>query len=108
MIFSFVCFSANDSYHGVPSYHYSSVSQPQRHDRSYPVDPSTGYEQVYFKRGRTDPSSYIPSDNRSYRRPEVERERERERDYLQDSGGGYALDSAESTDFDPYEMQVSA
>ena len=77
--------------------------------------PSTAYtaESAYYRtRSASTPTKYSVKGNGIPRERESGRERERGkeergRDYLQDSGGGYAPDSAESTDADAYDMKVS-
>lgn len=98
-----------------PYLYQDNVEDQNYSSRNIPSTAYTAKSAYYRTRSATTPAKYSVKGNgipRDYQEREGGRERERVkedrgRDYLQDSGGGYAPDSAESTDADAYDMKVS-
>lgn len=112
----FVCLSppAPGSYHMNPYLYRDNVEDQNYSSRNIPSTAYTAESAYYRTRSTSTPNKYSVKGSsvpRDFQEREGGRERERGpeesgRDYLQDSGGGYAPDSAESTDADTYDMKV--
>ena len=87
-------------------YHYQD-DKVEDHQRNQPTSAYTSSEPGYYRsRSASTPARYAVKGGVT---PREGRTEEQQVDYLQDSGGGYAPDSAESTDADNmYDSQVSS
>ncbi len=88
-------------------YAYRYQDKVEDHQRKLPVSAYNSESGYYRSRSASTPAKYAVKGGVAPREGTRGQEERRE-DYLQDSGGGYAPDSAESTDADTmYDSQVS-